>query len=329
MNDPLFRWRSYFYPGTDVLINKPGLRDQEDLKLFEYRAVAAREVTLPVDVKYGDFSLAHLQSIHRYLFQDVYEWAGQQRDVSMSKGRSSIFVRPELLPDEAERIHDRLKRANLLCGLDRSSFVDGLASLYADLNRMHPFREGNGRSTRVLLSALAENAGFCLDQRRIENDKYQWNSAAARSMGGDTSELRRIFLEAVRPMRAVAMERMSPERAAILHPELQPLLNGLAIFERTLAAQYPDNSRAREHFLAAKRTELVRSLDSGSVKGLAMSAARNGPLKRCEYTMLKSLELAEKAIPVHADRMSYVRAVQQRIRSRDTDPTRSLSTHSH
>lgn len=320
MSEPLTRWKSYVYPGTDVLINKAGFEEAEQLEVFEYRVAAARQATMPASVRYGDFDLKHLQAIHRHLFQDVYAWAGQLRDVGMSKGKSLSFEKPENFQVISDTVHERLKQANYFQGRDRKGFVEGLSAFYADMNRLHPFREGNGRATRVLLSALAERAGYVLDQRRIENDLGQWNKAAASAMTSDMTELKKIFMEAVRPSRAVALEQMSPERALLLHPELKPVYATLTAQASTLAAQHPGNERAQAHFLAAKRSEMVRQLDSGDTRALDMAAARRGPLGRVEYTMLKAFEHAEKNFADPKARADFIAGFQERIKAVEKPP---------
>lgn len=271
MTAGLDRWKSYLYPGTDVLRNKHDLRDPEALKAFEYEAAARRQQTLPPSP--GRFDLAHLQEVHQHLFQDTYEWAGQLRDVEMAKGASTKFVAAADIAQRAKAIHQKLAERDFLRGRDKQSFVQGLAEYHAELNQLHPFREGNGRATRVLLADLAQRAGYVLDQRRIDNAKGQWNEASAASMhGGDLSGLRKFFADAVRPARSVALEELPREQALQLHPELKPLYERLDSLAKLIAIQHPGNARAQEHFVRHKRSEMVRLLDTGDTRGLDMSA---------------------------------------------------------
>jgi cell filamentation protein len=73
----------YTYPETTTLRNKLGIRDAEQLDALERRMAAQRAAE---GIPAGDFGLAHLQEIHRHLFQDVYDWAGQVRTVELNKG---------------------------------------------------------------------------------------------------------------------------------------------------------------------------------------------------------------------------------------------------
>ena len=104
----------------------------------------------------GRYDLAHLQAFHRFVFGDVYPWAGQVRTISKAE---SMFCLPQYIDGYAADIATPLARQDHLTGLDRPAFLDGLAELWADLNALHPFREGNGRATRALLSQLARDAG--------------------------------------------------------------------------------------------------------------------------------------------------------------------------
>ena len=106
----------------------------------------------------GRYDLAHLQAFHRFVFGDLYSWAGQVRTITISKGES-MFCLPQYIDGYAADIATPLARQDHLTGLDRPAFLDGLAELWADLNALHPFREGNGRATRALLSQLARDAG--------------------------------------------------------------------------------------------------------------------------------------------------------------------------
>lgn len=152
----------YVYPGTDVLQNLWGLRDPEALRHFEAHSVRLRELELRRQPATPPFDLALLQRIHRHLFQDVYGWAGQLRVVTISKS-GVPFAAPVHLVAEAERVFSELRQADDLRGLPRDRFVDRLAYYLGEVNALHPFREGNGRSQRELFRQVALHAGWVLD----------------------------------------------------------------------------------------------------------------------------------------------------------------------
>lgn len=153
---------SYCYPGTTVLKNRAGLHTQADLDFFEEEATAQR---FAEPLPSGKLDLRHLRAIHRHLFQDVYTWAGSLRTVRISKGGSS-FCYPENFDRETKRLFADLARQKNLSGLDAQSFADKAAHFLAELNAIHPFREGNGRTQLTFLIMLADQAGhpFALDR---------------------------------------------------------------------------------------------------------------------------------------------------------------------
>jgi fido (protein-threonine AMPylation protein) len=110
--------------------------------------------------------LRQLQAIHQRLFQDVYEWAGQLRTVDMRKGNdpaAEFFMPVSRLQFGAGYAFQELAEDNYLRGLDKDRFVSRLAHHYDQVNYLHPFREGNGRSQRILWTQVAREAGYELD----------------------------------------------------------------------------------------------------------------------------------------------------------------------
>ena len=144
----------YVYPGTSVLKNKFNIRDQEELARAERLAVQAR---MEQGVPRGDFDLAHLRAIHRHLFQDVYDWAGEVRTVEISKGNSHF--QPHGYVDQGMAdVHRRIVEAGYLEGTEKAEFADKAGEIIGDINYAHPFREGNGRTQLHCLKQLAERA---------------------------------------------------------------------------------------------------------------------------------------------------------------------------
>ena len=125
----------YCYPGTSVLRNIRGFRDQSTLQTFEIDVTTQRaEELLPR----GRLSVRHCQAIHRHLFQDVYTWAGQFRTVRLAKG-ASVFCYPENIAREMKRAFAELRNAEFLKGLNVEVFATGAAHFLADLMRYIPF----------------------------------------------------------------------------------------------------------------------------------------------------------------------------------------------
>jgi cell filamentation protein len=155
---------AYCYPATTVLKNRAGLRSQADLDFFE-EEVTAQRFAEPLPA--GNLDLRHFRAVHQHLFRDVYAWAGSLRTVRISKG-GSAFCYPENLDREFGRLFADLAKQKLLFGLDADGFAEAAAHFLAELNAIHPFREGNGRTQLSFMAALADQAGHPFALERID-----------------------------------------------------------------------------------------------------------------------------------------------------------------
>lgn len=174
----------YCYKGTQVLKNIPDLRDPAALERFEAVAAAQRsDEPLPS----GKFSISHYRAIHHHLFQDVYPWAGRLRQIRLSKAKST-FCYPENIAAELRKLFAELKRRSNLRGLTPDVFAAQAAHFLAELNAIHPFREGNGRSQMTFLTHLAAAAGYPFDLQRLDPPAFL--AAMISSFGGDEAPLR-------------------------------------------------------------------------------------------------------------------------------------------
>jgi len=151
----------YCYPGTDVLINHAGLKEKEALSRFEDVATSFRIAELFMKGVTGKFDFQHLSEIHRHIFQDVYPFAGNVRQEDIHKGFH--FARHQFIESEGHRLLNELAAENHLKGLDADRFAERAAHYMAELNMLHPFREGNGRTIREFMRQLSRNAGYNLD----------------------------------------------------------------------------------------------------------------------------------------------------------------------
>jgi cell filamentation protein len=177
----------YSYPGTNVLKNRLGLKDAAELAAFEAEITNQRaQEPLPE----GNFDYAHYRSIHRHLFQDVYEWAGERRNVRIGKD-GSWFCFPEHIDDGMNRLFAKLAEDGYLADLDAASFAKKAAHYLAELNAIHPFREGNGRTQLSFLALLAERAGHPLKLDKL--DPAQMLEATIMSFGGDEDALDKLL----------------------------------------------------------------------------------------------------------------------------------------
>jgi cell filamentation protein len=186
----------YVYPGTEVLRNNLDVRDSEELRRIEADLSNWNGLRLAAEPIPGDFDLPHLQAIHRFLFGDLYEWAGELRTVPLAK--TDLFCMPEHIESYGTEIFDMLAGEKQLIGLGREAFVGRLTHYFADVNALHPFREGNGRAQRAFFAQLAEGAGYRLDWQVIDAQRNIDASAAA--MQGDEEPLRNLLSDVTVPL---------------------------------------------------------------------------------------------------------------------------------
>lgn len=144
----------YCYPGTNVLKNTVNFQNQDELDEFEKLVTTQRLIDCALTPIRGRFDLRHLCMIHRYIFQDVYPFAGKVREESISKG-GFLFALPEHIHSQGAEIFGQLKAENQLKGLPRERFFERLAYYMSEINVLHPFREGNGRTQREFVRSLA------------------------------------------------------------------------------------------------------------------------------------------------------------------------------
>lgn len=173
------RDEAYCYPPDfTVLRNKFGIHDAEELDSIEREFVTRRSKGA---VPSGKFDLTHLKAIHRHLFQDIYDWAGQVRTVEISKGGSQFQFRRYIETGMAD-VHRRLVAGNFLKKLDLADFAVAVGPIMGDVNYVHPFREGNGRTQMIYLKQLTAQADHAIDLTLIERDTWM-NASRQAHMG--------------------------------------------------------------------------------------------------------------------------------------------------
>lgn len=200
----------YLYSGTSVLRNKLNIRDAGRLGRAEDDLAGVRYATLLDDLPKAPFTFDTLKGIHRTLFQDVYSWAGQPRSMAMGKpetdsplSRVTWFTRPDRIEAEGKAVFDRLAQANILTGLDRPQFAAAAAELLRSVNDLHSFREGNGRSQRLLLAAIGDNAGCPMSFDVVTRERMVATSIEASR--GDVGGLARLLDDVTDPRRTTAL----------------------------------------------------------------------------------------------------------------------------
>ena len=178
------------YEGTTCLINKFGIRDEKELSQLETLITTAKCEKLEKEPIEGDFGFKHYRSIHRFIFEDLYAWAGEVRTVSMSK-KGTVFAEPESIEDLAEKIFTGLQQERCYIGYEEGRYTDAIGDLYCKINILHPFREGNGRTQRGFLAQVIRNSGRDINLATIDTDELM--IATIRSANGVRDYLKDLF----------------------------------------------------------------------------------------------------------------------------------------
>lgn len=176
----------YVDPVTKVPYNRLGLRRRSEIVAADYKMTDIRLVQLLLDPVRGLYDLDHLERMHRHIYADLYDWAGEFRDINFSRtlngepGWKARFAPLEEIPAVAASVRQDLGIWNTLNGLSHADFIARLTSIYVKLNYMHPFLKGNGRAIAALLTQLALEARYALRFELVE--PQAWSRATAYSM---------------------------------------------------------------------------------------------------------------------------------------------------
>ncbi len=188
----------YKYPGEDILINEFDCHNAEDLAMLEALSTGGNLVYLQMHPIKGKFDFKHLKDIHKFIFQDIYEWAGKTRDIDIGKG--NLFCRAQFIEDYAISVFSDFYSSCYDARKDKVAFVKNLASHYGDLNALHPFREGNGRSQREFTRELCLKCGYIFDLTKTSHKEMLEASVLSFDVG-DNSGLEQIFERCCIPKR--------------------------------------------------------------------------------------------------------------------------------
>lgn len=183
----------YCYPNSDVLKNKLNIRNANELKHAEEEITSLKQYMLMETPIKGRFTKTQLMNIHRFLFEDIYPFAGHIRREQISKG-DTLFFQPHLINQELDKVFSKLHNENMLHETDRKHQIEYLSYIMSELNVIHPFREGNGRSIRELIRCMALNYGFSLDWSLVNRNTML--NAAVRSVV-DSMAFRDIIVKCI------------------------------------------------------------------------------------------------------------------------------------
>lgn len=162
---------------NEVLKNKLGITDNEKLSKIEDEFASRKSSTAP---KY-DGSIQSTNDIHKHLFEDIYEWAGQYRDYPTSRDPESSFAMPDFIENQIKHAQKQLGNyEDIKKGMSVDDLAPKLAKFSNELNAAHPYIDGNGRVNRMVVMDVAEKAGYELNLSKVTQE--QWYSASKESM---------------------------------------------------------------------------------------------------------------------------------------------------
>ncbi len=191
-----YEWdREYCYPNSNVLMNKLNIQDADALHTAEREITSLRLAAAKMQPIKGKFDMRHLQKIHAYLFGDIYDWAGKLRHVNIAKGNQ--FCLAMNLDTYGGNLFKKLEQEHYLIG-STANVPHRLAYYFSEINVLHPFREGNGRTQRLFIEYLASVAGYRMDFSQVSPEEML--VASADSFACEYESINRMFEQITTPI---------------------------------------------------------------------------------------------------------------------------------
>lgn len=187
----------YCYLNTNILKNKKNIQDANLLYQAEFNYTLTRLIELQQHPINGSFDFNHLCKIHKYIFQDLYDWAGKIRTVDIGKG--NLFCPVQNIISYGNSVFDNYYSDCLENINNKEKFIQAFTRNYADVNALHPFREGNGRSQREFARELCLACGYFFDLSHTSH-KEMLSASILSFNSGDNSLLLDIFANAITPI---------------------------------------------------------------------------------------------------------------------------------
>jgi cell filamentation protein len=185
-----------YLDANGVLLNNLGITTAAELSQAEADLSFAAMLRLSVHPLPGAYDLTHLQRFHQQLFGAVYPWAGKLRTVDLARTAQDMFCRWPFIESFSAGVFQALADEERLAGLPRATFVTRLAHYYGEINAIHPFRDGNGRTQRAFLGQLARDAGWRIAWSAL--DQHENDAASAAALQGDVAPVNRMLEQLVR-----------------------------------------------------------------------------------------------------------------------------------
>ncbi len=174
-----------------VLKNNFGITDSASLNEVEADIAGVQIQKILKEPAPKSFTAKHLCGLHEHVFSEVYPWAGQYRQVDIAKG-DTHFLKHQDIPAKLDALFSELAKARFLQDATPQEFCDFMGNFLVQLNFVHPFREGNGRVQRLLVTQIATNAGLVLDWQTVGNEAMK--QACIAGIQGTTRQMVRLIL---------------------------------------------------------------------------------------------------------------------------------------
>jgi cell filamentation protein len=181
-SDPHFPDPHFDYE-HNILKNIPGLIDKKLLDDFERIQAIKNILNLESDPVKGRFDITHLRAIHARIFQTIYPWAGEFRRVNIRRSESYFFAAVQFIDASLDATFAKLAAEDCLKGLDADAFASRAAYYLGELNAIHPFRDGNGRTQREFIRQLATGVGYRINWGRVTRTQMVEASIESHSRG--------------------------------------------------------------------------------------------------------------------------------------------------
>lgn len=194
----------YLIENSTVLKNLLGINDEKELDLAEAELSRANMMLL-YEKGFSDFSSNGICFIHKELFGDVYEWAGQYRKINIKKrenvlaGQSVWYSDCTTIEQNLEKAWNEINKVNWST-LSQENFAKNMSRLFPAIWQVHPFREGNTRTVVMLITFFAEYYGYYFDQELMSASAGYVRNAFVLASIGEYSEyehLEKILCDAI------------------------------------------------------------------------------------------------------------------------------------
>ena len=199
MRDP------YLYENLSVLKNLLGIKDADDLECAEADITSVKLFVVDGAIQATAFDFARLLAIHKYIFNDIYEWAGKIRTIPLVKGERVLggdtvsYSQPDDIEYNCTAVLDKLNSTEW-SALGIRETAEIFSKLIAELWQVHPFREGNTRAVMTFATQFAESHGFRMDKTLLKDSATYVRDALVKASDGQYSEysyLAKIFEDSI------------------------------------------------------------------------------------------------------------------------------------